>query len=115
MLRKIEFSANLLIEARDYIELGPKKKELEVKEQKLHQDKRERRIQNKKAEDERLRIERDEKNMARIRKQEDFKLFRGKKPAVRSNKIKIKKEQEDKKEDDEEVIDMKRYLGTVIQ
>jgi len=53
--------------------------------------------------------------MARIRKQEDFKLFRGKKPAVRSNKIKIKKEQEDKKEDDEEVIDMKRYLGTVIQ
>lgn len=33
--------------------------------------------------------------MARIRKQDEFKIFKGKKQPFRSNKIKLKQEEED--------------------
>lgn len=114
MLRKIEFKLDYLVEAREYIQNSDKRKDLDAKEQKLHQDRREERIQNKKLEEKRLQEERKEKNMARIRKQDEFKIFKGKKQPFRSNKIKLKQEEEDHQEVNEEVLDQMRYLGTIL-
>ena len=36
MLRKIEFKLDYLVEAREYIQGGDKKKDLDAREQKLH-------------------------------------------------------------------------------
>ena len=54
MLRKIEYQLDYLIEARDLIWNSDKRKDVETKEQKLHQDRRGERIQNKKLEEKRL-------------------------------------------------------------
>jgi hypothetical protein len=51
--------------------------------------------------------------MARIRKQDDFKLFKGNKHAPRSNKVKRQKEEDDKPDYNEEVLDRLKYLGSI--
>jgi hypothetical protein len=51
--------------------------------------------------------------MARIRKQDDFKLFKGNKHAQRSNKVKRKKEEDNKPVYNEDVLDRLRYLGSI--
>ena len=51
MLRKIEFQLNFLMEAREYIQMGAKRRELEDKEKELNTRRKEDRIKNKKAEE----------------------------------------------------------------
>ena len=49
--------------------------------------------------------------MEKLDKQKNKVTFKGRKGAERSNKVKLKQEEEDKEEDNEEVLDQLRYLG----
>lgn len=110
MLRRIEMQLNHLCEARDDI-ASKKKKELDDKEAKLHAERRQQRIEKKKMEEELKKDERQRKNRARIKKQEEFKIFKGRKQVFRSNKVEVKPKEDNEQKLDEETLDRNRYLG----
>ena len=78
-----------LAEARDDIK-KKKRKELEDKEAKQHAERRKQRIEKKKEVEQNIIDERQRKNMARIKKQEEFKIFKGRKETFRSNRKELK-------------------------
>ena len=57
--------------------------------------------------------ERQRKNQARIKKQDEFKIFKGRKEMVRSNKRELKPKEDNEQKMDEETMDMNKYLGFV--
>jgi hypothetical protein len=51
--------------------------------------------------------------MARIKKQEEFKIFKGRKTIFRSNKIELNVKEDNKPVFDEETVDRNKYLGVM--
>eukprot|EP00347_Sterkiella_histriomuscorum_P005172 403357620 len=111
MLRKIEQKLNYLAEAKDYIANGNKKKDLDVKEKELHIMRKEQNIQKTKMREQLIQEERQRKNRERIRKQENFKIFKGRKDMHRARKADLKPKEKTDDTPNQEVIDQIRYLG----
>lgn len=68
MLRKIEFKLDFLVEARDNIFHSKKRDELCQKEDKIHKDRREERLQKKKMQEFKIQEDRKIKNLERLQK-----------------------------------------------
>ena len=90
ILRKIEQRLNFLSEAREYIAAGDKRKSLDDREKELHIKRKEKNIDRKKALENEIQEERQRKNMERIRKQENFVIFKGRKDMHRARKPDLK-------------------------
>ncbi|CDW82053.1 UNKNOWN [Stylonychia lemnae] len=114
MLRKIDYKLEQLVEVREYIHQGEKKKELEDKEKELHMIRKEENIKKKKAIEDKKLEEGQRKNRERIRKQEQFKIFRGRKEMQRAKKADLKPKEKNDDKPSQEVLDQQRYLGGKI-
>jgi hypothetical protein len=111
MLRKIESRFFYLSEAREYISQSKKGKELEDREVKLNNQRREERIKKKKDFELVKQEEKQRKNMERIRKQNEFKIFKGRKDRQRARKPELKPKEKTDDLPGEDIIDQLRYLG----
>ena len=105
MLRKIEFQLNFLLEAKEYIKLGPKRRELEDKMKELNTRHKEDRIKRKKADEQALDDERQRRNMEKIRKQDVFKFFKGKVQMYRGKKQDLQPKETNNELPSQEVLD----------
>ena len=104
MLRKIEVKLNFLVEARGYI-VKTQLKDLNKMEFELHNERRDKKIKKKKAEERLMLEERQRKNMARIRKQEEFKIFKGRVGRERARKPDLKPKEKEEERPSQEIID----------
>lgn len=75
MLRKIEQRLNFLAEAREFIAGGPKLKDLQKKEYEIHGKRKNERIQRQQDEQKMILEEKQRRNEAKIKKQEELKIF----------------------------------------
>lgn len=107
----METKLNYLSEAREYIALGHKKKDLDNKEKELHVMRKEQNIQKKKMREQMIQDERQRKNRERIKKQENFKIFKGRKDMYRARKPDLKPKEKTDDTPNQEVVDQIRYLG----
>eukprot|EP00347_Sterkiella_histriomuscorum_P006295 403353317 len=114
MLRKIDHKLDYLVEAKEHIANGPKRKDLEKKEQELHNQRKAERIERKKVQEQLLQEERQTKNMARIKKQDEFKIFQGKRDMQRARKPDLKPKERNEVKTSEEIIDQFRYIGNKV-
>ncbi|CDW84021.1 UNKNOWN [Stylonychia lemnae] len=114
MIRKIEQKLLYLTEARDFIAIGNKKKDLEKKEVELHNNRKQERIQKKKIVEEELRLERQKKNMARIKKQEELKIFHGRRETQRAKKEDLRPKEKNDDKPSQVILDQLKYIGVKV-
>ena len=109
MLRKIEQQLDYLSEARDYIS---KKKggDLDQREMVLRDKRKKNRQLMKKQIADQIKKEKDDRAIAKRNKQDMIKVFKGRKDTFRSNKRELKPKEDNEQKQDEETMDMNRYL-----
>lgn len=111
MLSQLEQKLDLLIEARDFINTK-KRKELSEKEKKVEAARKLTNHRKKKMKEVMMMQDKALKNIEKMKKQENVKIFNGHKQQFRSTKDAREKEEDSREEMDEEVMDYIRYVGS---
>lgn len=93
------------------MQAGGKKKELDKREQELHAQRKDERMKRKKALEDVIIKERQMKNEARIKKQHEIKIFKGRKVMERGKKPDVKPRQTNDDMPSQAILDQLKYIG----
>ncbi len=111
MLEKIERNLHNFAEVRDFIHMGENQKKLLTMENVMREERKKEKMKNKQQQEIDFQYQRQKIQEERKLKQDNMKIFKGRKGPMRSDKIELKAKVETNTKLNEDDLDRQRYLN----